>query len=364
VRILLVDLETAWRGGQNQALLLLKGLRERGHEVELVAANRSALGQRAEASGLYVHFVSRGLFRLPAAAKVRELLRDRPFDVVHANEAHAVTAAWLALCFRRKPLPVHFVISRRVGYPFGKRALAQARYKSASRIVANSRWVARQAAASGASPDKLAVVYEGAEIPPRFTPEERERARARWKISHSTPLLGCVGVLLPDKGQEWLIRALAEVKKQFPAAKLILAGDGPCRARLEALAQDLTLKGDVIFAGFIENVETVYAALDVFLLPSMFEALNNSLLAAMAYEIPSIAFDRGALGEIIEHGKSGLLVSEPNVVEISQAAVQLLREHEFAQQVGRSGRLRVEQNFSTEKMVEGMIRVYQQLASK
>jgi glycosyltransferase involved in cell wall biosynthesis len=84
----------------------------------------------------------------------------------------------------------------------------------------------------------------------------------------------------------------------------------------------------------------------------------------MAYEIPSIAFDRGALGEIIEHGKSGLLVSEPNVVEISQAAVQLLREHEFAQQVGRSGRLRVEQNFSTEKMVEGMIRVYQQLASK
>src|ERR1700730_8716650 len=65
VKILLVDLETAWRGGQNQALLLLKGLRDRGHEAELVAANSSALGQRAGASGLRVQFVSRGFFRVP-----------------------------------------------------------------------------------------------------------------------------------------------------------------------------------------------------------------------------------------------------------------------------------------------------------
>lgn len=361
MRVLLVDLETAWRGGQNQALLLLEGLRGRGHKVALVAANRSALGQRAAASGLRVHFVSRGIFRFPAAFRVRELLRKCPFDVVHANEAQAVTAVWLALRLPRAPLPVPFVISRRVGYPLGKSALAQARYRSASRIVANSRWVAGQASASCAPADKLDVVYEGAEIPPQFSEEERQRARAFWGISPSTPLLGCVGVLLPDKGQEWLIRALAEIQGEFPAAKLILAGDGPCRARLESLARDLVLNDNVIFAGFVENVETVYAALDIFLLPSLFEALNNSLLAAMAYEIPSIAFNRGALGEIIEHGKSGLLVSGPNVEEISQAAARLLRAPQFARQVGRSGRLRVEQHFSAQRMVEGMIHVYQQV---
>jgi len=253
------------------------------------------------------------------------------------------------------------VISRRVGYPLGKSALAQARYKAASRIVANSRWVAEQAAASGAPPEKLTVVYEGAEIPPRFTHELRERARARW-VSPSAPLLGCVGVLLPDKGQEWLIRALAEVKKEFPGTKLLLAGDGPCRAKLESLARDLGLKNDVIFAGFVNDIETVYAALDVFLLPSMFEALNNSLLAAMAYEIPSIAFKKGALGEIIEDGKSGLLVSGPNVEEISQATTQLLREREFAQRLGHAGRIRVEQTFSANKMVDGMISVFQEVS--
>jgi glycosyltransferase involved in cell wall biosynthesis len=356
VKVLLVDLETEWRGGQNQALLLLKGLRGRGHEAELVAANGSALGQRAAACGVRVHFVSRGLFRIPAAQKVRALLRGGRFDVVHANEAHAVTAVWLA----PRGGEARFVISRRVGYPIGKSALARARYRAATRIVANSKWVAEQAAASGAPRDKLVVVYEGAEIPPRFTLEQRQAARSRWGISQATPLFGCVGVLLPDKGQEWLIRALAEIKEEFPNAKLLLAGDGPCRGKLEVIAKQLGLESDVIFTGFVKDIESVYAALDVFLLPSFFEALNNSLLAAMAYEIPSIAFNKGALGEIIEDGKSGLLVSGPDVAEISAAAIKILRDKEFAINLGRAGRVRVEENFSSEKMVSGMIRVYEE----
>jgi glycosyltransferase involved in cell wall biosynthesis len=358
VKVLLVDLETEWRGGQNQALLLLKGLRERGHGAELAAANGSALGERAGSAGVRVHFVSRGLFRLRAAQNVRVLLRCGGFDLVHANEAHAVTAAWLALW--GKSLRVPFVISRRVGYAIGKSPLAQARYRAAARIVANSKWVAEQAAASGAPRERISVVYEGADIPPRFTSKQRQRARARWGISQSAPLLGCVGVLLPDKGQEWLIRALAEVKKEFPEGKLLLAGDGPRRGPLESLARELGLKDDVIFAGFVKDVENVYAALDVFLLPSFFEALNNSLLAAMAYEIPSIAFNRGALGEIIEDGKSGLLVSGPDPSEIFAACLRILRDREFAARLGRAGRARVELNFSTDKMVLGMIRVYEE----
>jgi glycosyltransferase involved in cell wall biosynthesis len=364
VKVLLVDLETEWRGGQNQALLLLKGLRARGHEVELVAAVGSALGERAAACGVQVHSVSRGLFRVSAALKVRALLSGGNFDVVHANEAHAATAVWLA---RRvgEARSCPFVISRRVGYPIGKSTLARARYRAAARIIANSKWVAEQAAASGAPRDKLVVVYEGAEIPARFTPQQRQAARSRWGISQSVGLVGCVGVLSPDKGQEWLIRALAEIKNEFPSTKLLLAGDGPCRGKLESLARVLGLKGDVIFAGFVKDIENVYAALDVFLLPSFFEALNNSLLAAMAYEIPSIAFNKGALGEIIEDGKSGLLVSGPDVAEISAAAIRILRDKELAINLGRAGRARVEEMFSADRMVSGMIGVYEEcLAQK
>jgi glycosyltransferase involved in cell wall biosynthesis len=354
---LLVDLERAWRGGQNQALLILKGLYERGHAAELVAARGSALGARAAKCGICVHYVSRGQLRLPAANKIRKILKDSRIDLVHANEAHAVSAAWLAGAHRRVP----FVISRRVGYPLRKGLIAQARYRAATRIVANSKWVAEQAAASGAAREKLSVVYEGAEIPPTFDREKRNAARARWGIHGDAPLLGCVGVLLPDKGQEWLIRSLAELHEEIPQAKLLLAGDGPCRGKLETLTRDLGIADAVIFSGFVKDVEAVYAALDVFLLPSFFEALNNSLLAAMSYEIPSIAFNRGALGEIIEDGKSGLLVAGPEVPEICAAVKNFLRDSEFARKIGQAGRQRVEESFSATRMVEGMIAVYQEV---
>ena len=357
MKVLVVDLETAWRGGQNQALLILKGLRGRGHEAELVAARGSALGKRARENGVRVHFVSRGLFRLPAAWKIRELVRGGRFDLVHANEAHAASAVWLAGAHKHIP----FLISRRVGYPIGKSRASRARYEAAARIIANSKWVAEQAANSGAPREKLTVVCEGAEIPPLFTEAQRRAARSRWGVSGDMPLLGCVGVLLPDKGQEWLIRSLAELRKEFPGAKLLLAGDGPCRAKLESLAQELGIAGAVLFPGFVKDVESVYAALDVFLLPSFFEALNNSLLAAMAYEIPSIAFNKGALGEIIENEKSGLLVSGPDVAEICNAASRILQSADFAASIGKEGRKRIEANFSFERMVDGMIRVYQEI---
>jgi len=354
---LIVDLETDWRGGQNQALLLLKGLYERGHPAELLAARGSALAYRAQRGGICVHTVSRGIFRLAAAAKIRSLLADGRIELVHANEAHAVTASWLTLW--RTKLP--FVISRRVGYPLSKSWIAQARYRSADCIVANSQWVADQAIASGAAPGKIRIVYEGAEIPALPTAAQRAQARKRWNVAEGAPVLGCVGVLLPDKGQEWLIRALVEVRRYFPEARLILAGDGSSRHDLEALANQLRVSNEVIFAGFVKDVESVYAALDVFLLPSFFEAFNNSLLAAMAYEIPSIAFSRGALGEIIEDEKSGLLVSGPQVAEIAGAIRRVLDDPQFARSLGQAGRTRVIEHFTANHMVDGTLRVYEEV---
>jgi glycosyltransferase involved in cell wall biosynthesis len=357
MRVLLVDLEMAWRGGQNQALLILEGLLAQNHQAELVAAAGSKLGENAASNGIRVHSVSRGLARLPAARKIRELVAGGQFDLVHANEAHAVTAAWLARAHKSLP----FLISRRVGYPIGKSRLARARYDAAARIIANSQWVAEQAAASGAAREKLTIVYEGTEIPLLLTPEQKLAARARWRIAGNAPVLGCVGVLLPDKGQEWLIRALAELRTEFPDLRLLLAGDGPCRPRLESLAGELSVQGAVIFAGFVKDVENVYAALDVFLLPSFFEALNNSLLAAMAYEIPSIAFRRGALGEIIEDGKSGLLTAAADTRELCSAVRKILKDRALAKSLAEAGRRRVQDCFSAARMVEGMICIYEEV---
>lgn len=366
MNILLVDLEKEWRGGQNQAFLMLKAFNAQGDCAELVTVRGSALGRRAAKKRMKVHFVAGHASWILAARKILALTQGGAFDVVHANEAHAVTAAWVAGAQRRAA----FVISRRVGYPLAKSPLAMARYKAAARIVAISNWVAERLGESGAPKEKISVVYEGVEIPDNPRTQSPHLARIHWgvagvaddaKAARESPLIGSVGVLSPDKGHEWLIRALAELRKEFRGCRLLLAGEGPSRPMLESLARELGVHDAVIFAGFVTDIESVYPALDVFLFPSSFEGLGTSLLAAMSYEVPSVAFQCCAFGEIIENEKSGLLVQQGNVAEIVEAVTRLLRDKVFARTVGMAGRERVKQIFSAERMVDEMKKVYREV---
>jgi len=137
----------------------------------------------------------------------------------------------------------------------------------------------------------------------------RQEARARWGVGESQQLSGmrwCFACT--TKGQEWVIRALADLRVEFPDCKLLLAGDGAYRPQLEALTEVLSLQDAVIFADFVRDIESVYRAIDVFVFPALFEGLGTSLLAAMAHGVPSVTYLGCALGEIVEDGKSGLQV--------------------------------------------------------
>jgi glycosyltransferase involved in cell wall biosynthesis len=356
---LLVDLETEWRGGQNQFFLLLKGLYERGHAAELLAAKGSSLGHRASKAGICVHYCSRGSFRLAAAAKISSLLSDGYFDVVHVNESHALTAAWLSGAPRTIPL----LISRRVGFPIGQNYFSRARFNSARRIIANSHWVAEQAASSGVPRERLTVIYEGVEVPEPATAEIRQACRARWGVQPNEPLLGCAGVLLEDKGQEWVIRALAKLRNEFPGCKLLLAGDGAYRPNLEAVTRELNLQKAVIFAGFVRDIESVYRSLDAFVFPALFEGLGTSLLAAMAHAVPSVAYFGCALGEIVEDGKSGLQVQPRDPDALADAIGKILSDRNFSARLASAGRQRMADVFSADRMVDETLRLYREVTS-
>jgi glycosyltransferase involved in cell wall biosynthesis len=355
---LLVDLDHEWRGGQNQFLLLLKGLYERGHAAVLLTAKGSSLGHRAAKAGICVHYTSRGGFRMPAAAKLGGLMRDGRFDLVHVNESHALTAAWLSGAHRQVPL----LISRRVGFPLRRNYFSRARFNAATQIIANSNWVAEQAIASGARREKISVIYEGVEIPPFTAPALRREARSRWQVQEDEQLLGCAGVLLQDKGQEWVIRALAHLRQEFPACKLLLAGAGSDRPRLEALVEELNLRSSVIFAGFVRDMESVYRALDVFVFPALFEGLGTSLLAAMAHGIPSVTYFGCALGEIVQNGIGGLQVEPQNPAALAAALGELLGDHAVAARLGAAGRERISAAFSADQMVEQTVRLYREVS--
>src|SRR6267143_6601606 len=324
MRILYADLEREWRGGQSQALLTLQGLVRVKHQVELVAAERSPLAQRAAQLGIPVHASPRfGLRAWAAQAMARLSARaaGEPFALAQLNEPHALTAAWLAGLHRRMPL----LLSRRIGFPLQENWVSQARFRAVERFVANSEDVAISLVKSGIARERISVVNEGVRIPELPNEDTRARARKRWGIGDAEFLFGCVSVFVPEKGQRHIIEALSVVRRKYPQARLILAGDGACRKELESLAQRLEQQDAVLFPGFVNDVEEVYAALDAFVFPSEFEGLGTALQAAMAMALPSISTARGALGEVVD-GERTALIAEPNSKEFAAMMLRLIND--------------------------------------
>lgn len=353
MKTLHLDTRPDWRGGQNQVLLLMRGLRARGHGAELVALEGSPLAQRAASENFPVHSFP-GLFaRARAARRLKKLLAEH-FDVVHAHDPHALTAAWLAGAHRQTAL----VVARRVVY--GLHALGLSRYRAARRILAVSRFVAESVTASGISPAQVEVVYDGVELPAATSREQRLRARARWGVREDEILLGCVAYLVPGKGQEHLLSAMAAVRARFPNCRLLLAGDGLCRPQLERLAGELGLSSCVVFAGFVEEAAEIYRGLDCFVFPAVGEALGTSLLAAMAHSLPAIAVASGGVPEIIEDGVNGLLIPAPEAGGIARCLLGLLGDRVLAARLGAAARETIAGRFTADRMVEQTLRNYEQ----
>ncbi len=355
-----VDMGRLWRGGQGQALLLMQGLQARGYRVELAAPGQSPLAERARRAGLPVGTLGVSSGRLKAALALSRRLRRGGVGVVHCHDAHSLTAAWLAGVHRRCPL----VASRRLVHPLSGGWLGPARYRAADRILAVSQSVSRAVVAAGIPPDSIEVVYDGVPVPPPASQAEREQARRLWLGDSAGPLVGCVGYLIQGKGQEALIRAMPLLLKEMPECRLLLAGDGPHRPRLERLAADLGVISNVRFAGHVEDVSAVYRAIDVFLFPSVAEGLGSSLLAAMAHSLPAVGAASGAVAEIIEDGRNGLLVATSEPAGFAAAALRLLRDPGLARALGAAARQTIAGRFSADRMVEETLSVYRRLPGR
>ncbi len=357
MRLLLVDLERAWRGGQSQALLLFRGLQLRGHTAELVTADGAALGERALRAGITVHTTAARDRRWGAARLLRRLLREQRFDIVHANEAHSLTAAWLARGHRHAPL----VAARRVTFPLSRGYLALARYRAAACIVAISHAVREQLLAARLDPQRITIVADGVEVPPPVSPEQRRSARERWNFAAGEQVLALVAPLTAEKGHALLLEAFAAIRREAPHSRLLLAGDGPLRAPLEVQARVARLLPDVRFAGFVEEIDSVYAACDVFVFPSLSEGAGTSLLSAMAHALPVVALARGGVTEIVRDAENGLLVQEASPAALAAAATRLLANGELARKLGEAARQTVAAKFSADRMVEAMLAVFERL---
>lgn len=176
-------------------------------------------------------------------------------------------------------------------------------------------------------------------------------------------VIGAVSLLRPEKGIATLLRAFARVQAECAPVTLVLVGDGPCRADLESLAGQLGIAAGCRFAGQVSDVRPWLRAMDLFVQPSLSEALSNSLLEAMATGCAAIATRTGGNPEAIDHGRTGLLCEAGDVEGMAACLRGLLTDEEQRQKLAEAGRREIRARFAARASIARFEALYEELLS-
>ena len=371
LRVTHVVLSLDFGGLERVVLSLAKASRGLGQDVALLCLERTGtLAPQVEAMGVPLACVAKppGL-RWETADRVREVLRRFRPDVVHTHQMAALLYAGRAA--RRERVPVvhteHANVAARRAKSWARRLRTGLLWRYAGRYADRFCGVSRDVVAAAAAYGtirrrKLAHVPNGIDTAVFAAAEaDRPAARAALGIAPDAPVVGTVGRLAEVKQQGVLIRAFAQVLPAFPAARLVLVGDGPLWAELEELAGSLGLGGAVLFAGYRPNPERYLAAMDVFVLPSRAEAMPLVIPEAWAAGRPVVATRVGGIPELIEDGKTGLLVEPGDVGGLAVRLRQLLADPPLARALGRAGRESARTKYDVTAMAGAYDRTYREL---
>jgi glycosyltransferase involved in cell wall biosynthesis len=314
MRILQLNFERGWRGGERQTLYCMRRFRDAGHAVSLLARAGGALAARARDEGFEVIEQA----SLPGVCAY--LLRHgRRFNILHAQTANMMT--WLAAL---KPIlgGAPIVFTRRTAFEVKHRESRTAwKWRKADVLVAISQ-------AAAAEPRRLGlevVVIPSAIEPKPVNQAHVDRIRAQFDLA-GRKVLATAAALTPDKDPLTLIRAvhvLRELRSDF--VFLHCGGGGAVEAQARQLVRELGLEKHYLFGGFQAGIEDIYRIMDGFVISSRSEALGSSVLDAFLYRVPVASTDAGGLKEVLDQGR-GLLCPVGDHEALGKAMHQLLND--------------------------------------
>jgi glycosyltransferase involved in cell wall biosynthesis len=356
-----IDTARTWRGGQNQALLTVLGLRAAGHRTVLVAHPAGELRRRAREGPDVIPMAPRSELDLAAAWRLTRIIKDVQPAIIHAHDPHGVAMAALALAYQTSGPCPKLVASRRVDFPLKQNAFSRWKYRQVHAFICASDAIRHMLLDQGIPAAQAVTVHEGIDLA-HVDAAPAINVHEQFWLPHNAPLIGNIGALVPHKGQRHLIDAAALVVREVPDARFLILGEGELKASLEKQIADLALTKHVLLAGFRPDVLSILKGFDLFVMPSITEGLGTSLLDAMACARPIVASRVGGIPEVVRHGETGLLVPPKDPRDLAASIIRLLLDPPLAKRFADAGLARVREKFSVERMVDGTLAVYARLA--
>jgi glycosyltransferase involved in cell wall biosynthesis len=319
------------------------------------------LYERARMAGISVRMVRcKGRFDLSAISEVRDYIRQDKIDIVHTHGYKADLYGFAAARLEKKP-----VVATCHNWLDGDAALSiynrldRMVLKKFNAIAAVSEAVGAKLKEAGVEGDRISTVANGIDVDRFSGLASQPRLEAR-----ATAVVGMVGRLDLQKGFEFLLPAIAELRKEFPGIKLVVAGEGPDRAAIAKMISDLSLQSSVELLGQCGDMPSVYAGIDIFVLPSLNEGLPMTVLEAMAAGKPVIATRVGAIPSVLKQGETGLLVNPADRNELREALRALLSHPDMAKRLATNGNTWVRQEYTSAAMAARYQEIYKSVLAE
>ncbi|MDQ3161335.1 MAG: glycosyltransferase family 4 protein [Actinomycetota bacterium] len=348
-------------GSENHLLALLPALRDAGVDACFLGLDEPGSEAprfygRLDQLGVPYRHVRCGADASPRMARdvIRAVRAERP-DLLHTHLVHAdVYGAIAAHALRLPYLSTRHNDDRYLLGPF--RYVDRLFARGARRLIAISAAVHQFLAAAGHDSRKLVTIHYGLDALPAARSEITPEAAG---IARESPLLLAAGRLIDQKDHATLLRAFALIRERHPQARLAILGAGPLEAATRARALALGLDDAVLLPGRLDTRDWLERA-DVFVHTSRWEGFGIVLLEAMLAALPIVATQVSAVPEVVEDGRTGILVDAGDAPGLAGALDRLLSDPEGARRLGDAGLIRARSQFSVARMTERTLSVYRE----
>jgi glycosyltransferase involved in cell wall biosynthesis len=330
-------------GNQNSPGDFVTAAREQGLDIEVIPERRR--------------------FDLSVIPALRDTVAGRGSDLVVTNSVKSHFLMWRSGLWRKYPW-----VAFHHGYTDTDRKmrlynrLDRWSLPHADRLVTVCGAFAQDLMSStGVSLKKISVQHNAVRRRPPVSPAEVETLRNRLGLTKAEQVVLSVGRLSREKAHMDLLEGFNRLREKQPEipCQLVIVGDGPERARLEAAARSLGCP--VIFTGQVSDVQTFYAMADVFVLPSHSEGSPNVLLEAMAENVPVVATAVGGVPEMVENNESALLVPPNDPTSLAASIARVLTDRELAQRLTKNAALLVDTRYTPENYARSLVEIYREV---
>jgi glycosyltransferase involved in cell wall biosynthesis len=351
MNILFINSTRTWGGGETWLLQVCEGLQRRGHRVVVACRADSDLHRRLEDSAFdFFPLKHWGDFSPRSIAKLWKLIRQYEIDVICTNMEKELRLGGIAAQLAGVPI----VPSREVDVPIKSTRINRYFYRRvASDVIVNSHATLNTLlnSAPWLDRERLHVVWKGIDSS-AVTRGSLPSLRDRFHFSPKDCIIGFVGRLDVQKGIPTLLEAMRIVIGSVPNARLVLAGEGNLREMIVAFTRRHALEEHIFLAGFCPDVTRFLDEIAFLVMPSYWEGFGYAAIEAMAARKAVIGTYASSLPEIIDDGKTGVLVTPRSADQLAAAIVRLASASGLRNEMGSAGAVKVRTNFSVLTMVE------------